>query len=305
MSASTNIVDIAERNLNERFVQNPCRGIVLGLGEREGAVQLSWIMGRSPNSQNRVYVANGHHILKTEPANSSKVEDSSLIIYTAMGSVQGDAFIVSNGQQTDGVARFMADNMNFNFDAFVGALGRYHCEPDAPTFTPRITGYQDRGLPNAVFMSLLRADSAAKRLWLAHVDLAAAKDGVTKDSFKQEGRTDREASDLYNKEIGKRCGLDHNAFPTIRSFFDLPAHRGYGYCLTTYKPGNPQGLDSFEGEPFVVPLWGGLEKNIMPSYWGRLESGWRVALGGRFFSHDDIDVYIAPPINKFHKIGVK
>jgi len=74
MSASTNIVDIAERNLNERFVQNPCRGIVLGLGEREGAVQLSWIMGRSPNSQNRVYVANGHHILKTEPANSSKVD---------------------------------------------------------------------------------------------------------------------------------------------------------------------------------------------------------------------------------------
>ena len=87
----------ALKNMELRFVDNPCRGVVTGMNGNGEPVQISWIMGRSSNSQNRVYVAEKEKgLLRTEAADPSKVEDPSLIIYNAMRSIN-KAHIVSNG----------------------------------------------------------------------------------------------------------------------------------------------------------------------------------------------------------------
>ena len=106
----------------------PGRGIVMGMDcTGEYVVQIYWIMGRSANSRNRVFSVEGGRVF-TEPADPAKVNDPSLIIYTAMERV-GFRYAVSNGSQTDKVA-----------DRGIDALRKYHYEPDAPNFTPRITG---------------------------------------------------------------------------------------------------------------------------------------------------------------------
>src|SRR3989344_8843685 len=80
----------------------PGRGIVAGLDET-GAflVQVYWIMGRSENSRNRVFVCGEDGLLSTEAADPSKVKDPSLIIYNAMDEVLLDddfvVDVVSNG----------------------------------------------------------------------------------------------------------------------------------------------------------------------------------------------------------------
>ena len=110
------------------------RGIVLGLTE-DGtkAVSAYFIMGRSANSRNRVFtVKNGE--LFTEPYDASKVEDPSLIIYAAVRRY-GDRLIVTNGNQTDTIYEGLAAGKTFS-----GALESRCFEPDAPNFTPRISG---------------------------------------------------------------------------------------------------------------------------------------------------------------------
>lgn len=112
----------------------PGRGICIGLDETGGRLfQVYWIMGRSANSRNRVFVADGGE-LRTEPADASKVEDASLIIYNAMRGIDG-SFIVTNGNQTDTIYEALADG-----STFVQALETRQYEPDAPNFTPRISG---------------------------------------------------------------------------------------------------------------------------------------------------------------------
>ncbi len=112
----------------------PGRGIVIGLDETgKFALQVYWIMGRSPNSRNRVFVADGHD-LRTEPADASKVEDPSLIIYNAMLET-ASSFIVTNGNQTDTVRDALASG-----STFADALETREYEPDSPNFTPRISG---------------------------------------------------------------------------------------------------------------------------------------------------------------------
>ena len=111
----------------------PGRGIVVGLDETgEYLVQVYWIMGRSPNSQNRVFGREGDRLF-TEAADPREVKDPSLIIYNAMreyrDSMGLSLAIVSNGHQTDAVAK----------EGMI-ALHKYVYEPDAPNFTPRITG---------------------------------------------------------------------------------------------------------------------------------------------------------------------
>src|SRR3989344_3495430 len=92
---------LAERNLAERFVDNPCRGIVLARDEAGEFVQLSWIMGRSAGSKNRIYVAEGNHVLRTALADPSHGGGNALTLYAAMDSVDGAAFVVGNGDQVD------------------------------------------------------------------------------------------------------------------------------------------------------------------------------------------------------------
>jgi IMP cyclohydrolase len=133
----------------------PGRGLVLGRSEDGGAwLQLYWIMGRSANSRNRVFVADGG-TLRTEPFDAAAVEDPSLILYEAMLEGAG-AYVVSNGDQT----RTVYDALGRG-GSFEAALATREREPDAPNFTPRISGLIDlRGVEPAVALSILKANPA-------------------------------------------------------------------------------------------------------------------------------------------------
>ncbi len=112
----------------------PGRGIVLGRGaDGTKAVAAYFIMGRSVNSRNRVFVEDGKGI-RTQAFDPSKLEDPSLIIYAPVR-VLGNKTIVTNGDQTDTIYELM--NQQFTFEQ---ALRTREFEPDAPNYTPRISG---------------------------------------------------------------------------------------------------------------------------------------------------------------------
>ncbi len=127
----------------------------MGRAEAGGAwLQVYWLMGRSENSRNRVFVADGGE-LRTEAADPAKVADPSLIIYEAMLELPG-LFLVSNGDQT----RTAFDVIEAG-GRFEDALEMREREPDAPNYTPRITGLIDLRLREAAFaLSILRANGA-------------------------------------------------------------------------------------------------------------------------------------------------
>lgn len=110
------------------------RGIIIGTSpDGKSAVCAYFIMGRSENSRNRVFVRDGE-TLKTEPFDASKVSDPSLIIYNAVRKSENN-LIVTNGDQTDTVYNLMGKGKGF-----YEALKTREFEPDAPNFTPRISG---------------------------------------------------------------------------------------------------------------------------------------------------------------------
>ncbi len=110
------------------------RGIVIGKTEDgKKAVSAYFIMGRSANSRNRIFTEKDGAVF-TEPFDASKVEDPSLIIYAAVRQVE-NRLIVTNGDQTDTVAEGIKAGKTFS-----GALESRCFEPDAPNFTPRISG---------------------------------------------------------------------------------------------------------------------------------------------------------------------
>ena len=110
------------------------RGIVIGTSpDKKNAVCAYFIMGRSENSRNRVFVKISE-TLKTEPFDVSKVSDPSLIIYNAVRKTE-NSLIVTNGDQTDTVYNLMSDGKSFK-----ESLETREFEPDAPNFTPRISG---------------------------------------------------------------------------------------------------------------------------------------------------------------------
>ena len=110
------------------------RGIVIGTSpDKKNAVCAYFIMGRSENSRNRVFVKTGE-TLKTEPFDVSKVSDPSLIIYNVVRKTE-NSLIVTNGDQTDTVYNLMSEGKSFK-----ESLETREFEPDAPNFTPRISG---------------------------------------------------------------------------------------------------------------------------------------------------------------------
>ena len=123
-------------SMKERIFGNPYvgRGIVIGKSsDGSKAVFAYFIMGRSENSKNRVFVENGDEVT-IYPYDPSKVEDPSLIIYSPVKKVGSDV-IVTNGDQTDTIEEFLKDGK-----CFTRALRTRKFEPDAPNFTPRISG---------------------------------------------------------------------------------------------------------------------------------------------------------------------
>ncbi len=112
----------------------PGRGIILGkTPDGKSAVAAYFIMGRSENSRNRIFVEEGEGI-RTEAFDPSKLSDPSLIIYAPVR-VLGNKTIVTNGDQTDTIYEKMDKQQTFE-----QALRTREFEPDAPNYTPRISG---------------------------------------------------------------------------------------------------------------------------------------------------------------------
>ncbi len=175
----------------------PGRGLCMGLDESGSALlQVYWIMGRSANSRNRVFVADGGD-LRTEAADPSKVRDPSLIIYNAMREIEG-AYIATNGDQTDTIFEALADG-----STFVAALETRQYEPDGPNFTPRISG-----------LSLVDGEHVAT--YLSVLKKSPFGDGCVRDTFQYE-------------DLPKGAGY------TIRTYMGdgdpLPSFEGEPYLL--------------------------------------------------------------------------
>lgn len=142
--------------LKEVLSQNeyPGRGIVIGRsGDGKKAVMAYFIMGRSSNSRNRVFVEDGEGI-RTQAFDESKVEDPSLIIYAPVR-VLGNKTIVTNGDQTDTIYELMDKQQTFE-----QSLRGRSFEPDAPNYTPRISGilHVENG-SYSFALSLIRSDN--------------------------------------------------------------------------------------------------------------------------------------------------
>ena len=132
----------------------PGRGIVIGKSkDGKKAVTAYFIMGRSANSRNRVFVEDGEGI-RTQAFDPSKLEDPSLIIYAPVR-VLGNKTIVTNGDQTDTIYELMDKQQTFE-----QALRTREFEPDAPNYTPRISGIMhiDKGEFNYA-MSILKSNN--------------------------------------------------------------------------------------------------------------------------------------------------
>lgn len=129
------IEKMVQQNVQLRIRGNnyPGRGIIIGKNDLGDWVQVYWIMGRSANSCNRLFVFE-NNVLRTEAVDPTKVEDPSLIFYNAMRETRSHT-IVSNGKQTDKIVAVV--NQGGSFEE---SLLSQHHEPDAPNYTPRISG---------------------------------------------------------------------------------------------------------------------------------------------------------------------
>lgn len=134
----------------------PGRGIVIGKSEDgKYAVTAYFIMGRSENSRNRIFVEEGEGI-RTQAFDDSKLSDPSLIIYAPVR-VLGNKTIVTNGDQTDTIYELMDHQQTFE-----QALRTREFEPDAPNYTPRISGimHVENGKYNYA-MSILKSNNGS------------------------------------------------------------------------------------------------------------------------------------------------
>jgi hypothetical protein len=112
----------------------PGRGIVIGRSDCGSKIAIAYfIMGRSENSRNRIFVRTEHGIA-TKAFDEGKVTDPNLIFYNAVRNL-GNKIIVSNGDQTDTIYELMDRQYSFEM-----ALRRREFEPDEPNYTPRISG---------------------------------------------------------------------------------------------------------------------------------------------------------------------
>lgn len=231
-----------EAGINRGILANnpyPGRGIIVGLDETgNNLVQVYWIMGRSPNSRNRVFGYDEKEgRLFTEAADPSQVKDPSLIIYNAMRekSFEGKSYlsIVSNGAQTDTVMDCPSgrriNDLPVNMSSWV-------YEPDAPNFTPRIT---------------------AVSMWMKY--------------------TSREAP-LFQISILRKSIWSDACDRHLYEFDGVGPGFGYcvtTYSFMSYCNGGP--LPSFHGEPYLLPLHGDSDL-IADIYWDMLDSDNRVSL---------------------------
>jgi len=138
-------MNILETNFNALKKNTyPGRGIIVGLSSDSKTIyQIYWIMGRSSNSRNRIFIKEDNFV-KTQAFDESKLEDPSLIIYYPMKKHK-NSHIVTNGDQTDTIYNFLSTGKSFE-----DAVNSRQFEPDAPNFTPRISNIVDINDPNFI-----------------------------------------------------------------------------------------------------------------------------------------------------------
>ncbi len=173
------------------------RGIIIGKSvDGKKAITAYFIMGRSVNSRNRVFVAEGD-AMRTKAFDESKMTDPHLIIYYPVR-VLGNKTIVTNGDQTDTIYELMDKQMTFE-----QALRTREFEDDAPNYTPRISGiiHHENGEMNYAMSILKSADgdgSSCQRYTYAYTNPLAGKakfihtykaDGNPLPSFEGEPKT--------------------------------------------------------------------------------------------------------------------
>ncbi|MBR6549383.1 MAG: IMP cyclohydrolase [Clostridia bacterium] len=162
------------KTIGERIAGNPYvgRGVVMGKSQNgKCAVAAYFIMGRSENSRNRVFALENDGTLFTRPFDPSKVQDPSLIIYAAARTFE-NCRIVTNGDQTDTIYNGLKQGRSF-----ANALTSRAFEPDAPNFTPRISGMITTGDGDFTYeMSILKSadehGSACNRYHFSYAALA-------------------------------------------------------------------------------------------------------------------------------------
>lgn len=218
-----------KKNLAAELAGNayPGRGIVIGKSaDGKYAVTAYFIMGRSANSRNRIFVEDGAGI-RTQAFDPSKLEDPSLIIYAPVR-VLGNKTIVTNGDQTDTIYELMDKQQTFE-----QALRTREFEPDAPNYTPRISGimHLENGGYNFA-MSILKS----------------------------------------NNGDPSSCNRFTFAYQNPKA--------GEGRFLHTYM-GDGSPLPSFEGEPTLVGIEGGIDE-FTKAVWENLNEENKVSLFVRY-----------------------
>jgi len=223
---------------NLRLNSYPGRGIIMGLSQSGELVQIYWIMGRSTNSRNRVFVVEGND-LATRAADPSALSDPSLIIYYPMR-VRKNVHIVSNGDQTDTIADAYENGGWWPEEIpvrFSDALRARTYEPDPPHFTPRISGI--------ACAESARAAKNGKGGWAYVLSILKSTSGV--------------------EAASQRNTYAYDCF--------LPS---FGHLIHTYE-GDAEILPTFFGEPRLVPILDSAESN-MKYYWELLNHDNRVSM---------------------------
>lgn len=217
-----------------RETSYPGRGIMIGRSaDGAKAVTAYFIMGRSVNSRNRIFVEDGEGI-RTEAYDPSKMEDPSLIIYAPVR-VYGNKTIVTNGDQTDTIYEGL--DKQFTFEQ---SLRSREFEPDAPNYTPRISGvmHVEKNRFNYA-MSILKSDqgdpSSCLRYTFAYENPKAGEgrfistymgDGNPLPSFEGEPRALEldaaftENIDVFTERVWKALNEDNKVSLFVR-FIDI------------------------------------------------------------------------------------
>ena len=217
-----------------RETSYPGRGIMIGrTADGAKAVTAYFIMGRSVNSRNRIFVEEGEGI-RTEAFDPSKMEDPSLIIYAPVR-VYGNKTIVTNGDQTDTIYEGL--DKQFTFEQ---SLRSREFEPDAPNYTPRISGvmHVEKNRFNYA-MSILKSDqgdpSSCLRYTFAYENPKAGEgrfistymgDGNPLPSFEGEPRALEldaaftENIDIFTDRVWKALNEDNKVSLFVR-FIDI------------------------------------------------------------------------------------
>ena len=164
------IKELAARNFSRHISENayPGRGIVLGRNHENSWILVYWIMGRSSNSRNRIFT-HEKGTLRTEVAEPSMLEDPSLIIYNAMRDLD-DCIVVSNGKHTDTICKGLEEGKNF-----YTVLHSEKHEPDAPNYTPRISGIiqlEEGAMALSIISKSVFSDEQSEYRFYRYTDIA-------------------------------------------------------------------------------------------------------------------------------------